>query len=112
MEVNANGKACGVKMARTETGRRMRRPPPRGDRPRPEHVVPADAVVMASACPHSMEWLALYSVELTPRPWLSPRKAAKTPSRPATENLSLWSDIVRGSDLVVTAIAEGREAAD
>ncbi len=89
VEVNANGKVCGVKMARTEMGQ----PDAKGRRraeivPGSEHVVPADAVVMAFGFrPHSMEWLAKHSVELDSAV-LSPRKAAKTPSRPATRKSS------------------------
>ncbi len=66
VEVNANGKVCGVKMARTEMGQ----PDAKGRRRAEivagsEHVVPADAVVMAFGFrPHSMEWLAKHSVEL------------------------------------------------
>jgi glutamate synthase (NADPH/NADH) small chain len=86
VEVNANGKVCGVKMARTEMGQ----PDAKGRRRAEivagsEHVVPADAVVMAFGFrPHSMEWLAKHALSWILRAVLLRRKAMKTRSRPAT----------------------------
>ena len=84
IEVNGNGKVSGVKMVRTEMGE----PDAKGRRRAEivagsEHIVPADAVIMAFGF----------------RPHSNPKIFA-------------GGDIVRGSDLVVTAIAEGRKAAD
>ena len=92
IEVNGNGKVSGVKMVRTEMGE----PDAKGRRRAEivagsEHIVPADAVIMAFGFrPHNMEWLAKHS----------------------NPKIFAGGDIVRGSDLVVTAIAEGRKAAD
>lgn len=86
IEVNGNGKVSGVKMVRTEMGE----PDAKGRRRAEivagsEHIVPADAVIMAFGFrPHNMEWLAKHSVELDSQGRIIARKAATTPSRPAT----------------------------
>ena len=88
--MNANGKVSGVKMARTEMGA----PDAKGRRRAEivagsEHVIPADAVVMAFGFrPHSMEWLAKHSVELDSQAASLRQKAATTRSRPATRKSS------------------------
>lgn len=92
VEVNANGKVCGVKMARTEMGQ----PDEKGRRraeivPGSEHVVPADAVVMAFGFrPHSMEWLAKHSVELDSGPYYRPGRQRKRLPDQQPENLRRW----------------------
>ncbi len=114
VEVNANGKVCGVKMARTEMGQ----PDAKGRRraeivPGSEHVVPADAVVMAFGFrPHSMGGWRSTASNWTPRAVLSPRKAAKTPSRPATRKSSPVAISFAVPIWWSPAIAEGRKAAD
>ena len=114
IEVNANGKVSGVKMARTEMGQ----PDAKGRRraeivPGSEHVVPADAVVMAFGFrPHSMEWLAKHSVELDSQGRIIAPEGHENAFQTSNPKIFAGGDIVRGSDLVVTAIAEGRKAAD
>ena len=114
VEVNANGKVCGVKMARTEMGQ----PDAKGRRRAEivagsEHVVPADAVVMAFGFrPHSMEWLAKHSVELDSQGRIIAPEGSDNAFQTSNPKIFAGGDIVRGSDLVVTAIAEGRKAAD
>ena len=114
IEVNANGKVCGVKMARTEMGQ----PDAKGRRRAEivagsEHVVPADAVVMAFGFrPHSMEWLAKHSVELDSQGRVIAPEGSDNAFQTSNPKIFAGGDIVRGSDLVVTAIAEGRKAAD
>ena len=114
VEVNANGKVCGVKMARTEMGE----PDAKGRRRAEivagsEHVVPADAVVLAFGFrPHSMEWLAKHSVELDSQGRIIAPERSDNAFQTSNPKIFAGGDIVRGSDLVVTAIAEGRKAAD
>ncbi len=110
VEINANGKVCGVKMARTEMGA----PDAKGRRRAEivagsEHVVPADAVVMAFGFrPHSMEWLAKHSVELDSQGRIiAPEGSENAFQTSNPPKIFAGGDIVRGSDLVVTAIAEG-----
>ena len=61
--------------------------------------------------PHAMPWLTPYDVELDQ--W-GRIKAADTEFAFQTSNPKIFAggDAVRGSDLVVTAIDEGRKAAD
>ncbi|CCJ95185.1 Glutamate synthase [NADPH] small chain [Cronobacter malonaticus 681] len=114
VEINANGKVCGVKMARTQMGE----PDEKGRRraeivPGSEHVLPADAVVMAFGFrPHSMEWLAQHSVELDSQGRVIAPEGNENAFQTSNPKIFAGGDIVRGSDLVVTAIAEGRKAAD
>ncbi len=114
VEVNANGKVCGVKMARTEMGE----PDAKGRRRAEivagsEHVVPADAVVLAFGFrPHSMEWLKEHSVELDSQGRIIAPERSDNAFQTSNPKIFAGGDIVRGSDLVVTAIAEGRKAAD
>jgi glutamate synthase (NADPH/NADH) small chain len=114
IEVNANGKVSGVKMARTEMGA----PDAKGRRRAEivagsEHVIPADAVVMAFGFrPHSMEWLAKHSVELDSQGRVIAPEGSDNAFQTSNPKIFAGGDIVRGSDLVVTAIAEGRKAAD
>ena len=114
VEVNANGNVSGVKMVRTEMGE-----PDANGRRRAEivagseHVLPADAVVMAFGFrPHSMEWLAQHSVELDSQGRIIAPERSDNPFQTSNPKIFAGGDIVRGSDLVVTAIAEGRKAAD
>ncbi len=78
-----------------------------------EHVLPADVVIMAFGFqPHQMNWLEPYGVELDQ--WGRIKAAAKQTYQFQTSNEKIFAggDAVRGSDLVVTAIDEGRKAAE
>lgn len=114
LELNDKGHISGVKMVKTalgapdEAGRR---------RPQPvegsEHVLPADAVVMAFGFqPHAMPWLSEFDVALDD--WGRIKAPAQAEFAYQTTNPKIFAggDAVRGSDLVVTAIDEGRKAAD
>ncbi|VDZ76474.1 glutamate synthase [Salmonella bongori] len=114
IDVNANGKVSGVKMVRTKMGE----PDAKGRRRAEiiagsEHVVPADAVIMAFGFrPHRMEWLAKHSVELDSQGRIIAPERSDNAFQTSNPKIFAGGDIVRGSDLVVTAIAEGRQAAD
>ena len=76
-----------------------------------EFLLPADAVIMAFGFkPHAMPWLTEHHVELD----LQGRIVAPANRGYQTSNPKIFAggDAVRGSDLVVTAIAEGRKAAE
>ena len=114
VEVNGNGRVSGVKVARTELGA-----PDANGRRRPEivagseHVVPADAVIMAFGFrPHAMQWLEKHSVELDSQGRILAPEGSDNPFQTSNPKIFAGGDAVRGSDLVVTAIAEGRKAAD
>ncbi|PCD87931.1 FAD-dependent oxidoreductase [Vibrio mediterranei] len=114
IEVDANGNTCGVKVVKTALGE-----PDEAGRRRPEpvegseHVLAADAVIMAFGFqPHQMSWLEPYSVELDQ--WGRIKAPASQEFMYQTTNKKIFAggDAVRGSDLVVTAIDEGRKAAE
>jgi glutamate synthase (NADPH/NADH) small chain len=108
------GQACGVKVVETELGE------PDADgrrRPQPIHgseeVLEADAVIVAFGFqPSPPEWLA--EVEVQTNDWNGVIAEEEQQYKFQTSNPKIFAggDMVRGSDLVVTAIWEGREAAD
>jgi glutamate synthase (NADPH/NADH) small chain len=104
----------GVKVVRTQLGE-----PDEVGRRRPEvikdseYVIAADAVIMAFGFqPHAMSWLEPYSVELDQ--WGRIKAPLDQEFQFQTSNKKIFAggDAVRGSDLVVTAIDEGRKAAE
>ena len=114
IEINGAGKVCGVRMARTQLGA-----PDANDRRRPEiiagseHVLEADAVIMAFGFrPHKMDWLAEHGVELDDQGRIVAPEHRDSAFQTSNPKIFAGGDAVRGSDLVVTAIAEGRKAAD
>ena len=112
IEINNTGQVTGVKMVRTELGQ-----PDENGRRSPviiegsEFILPADAVIMAFGFrPHSMPWLAEHGVNFdTQGRIVAPEIKGYQTSHP---KIFAGGDAVRGSDLVVTAISEGRKAAE
>jgi glutamate synthase (NADPH/NADH) small chain len=114
IEVNEQGKVIGVKVVKTTLGE-----PDEAGRRKPvevsgsEHVLKADAVIMAFGFqPHKMDWLTPLGVELDD--WGRITASANQEFAFQTSNAKIFAggDAVRGSDLVVTAIDEGRKAAN
>ena len=114
LELNNAGHVVGVKVVKTALGE-----PDEAGRRRPEpvegseHVLEADAVIMAFGFqPHAMEWLEPFGVELDQ--WGRIKASGKQEFQYQTTNSKIFAggDAVRGSDLVVTAIDEGRKAAE
>ncbi|KMT65761.1 FAD-dependent oxidoreductase [Catenovulum maritimum] len=114
VEVDANGKATGVKFVKTQMGEpdangRRRAEQVEGS----EHVIPCDAVIVAFGFqPNPAPWLADYGVELDQ--WDRVKASAENQFKYQTTNEKIFAggDMVRGADLVVTAIDEGRKAAE
>ncbi len=81
--------------------------------PGSEHVIDADAVVMAFGFrPHRMDWLAAHDVQLDKQGRILAPEGSDNAFQTSNPKIFAGGDAVRGSDLVVTAIAEGRKAAD
>jgi glutamate synthase (NADPH/NADH) small chain len=59
-----------------------------------------------------MEWLAAHDVELDSQGRIVAPESSDNPYQTSNPKIFAGGDAVRGSDLVVTAIAEGRKAAD
>lgn len=106
-----NGRVTGIEVVETTMGE-----PDQNGRRRAEivegseHIIPCDAVIVAFGfAPHQMPFLADVGVTTDARG----RIEAKGEFKQQTANPKVFAggDVTRGSDLVVTAIAEGREAA-
>ena len=111
-----NGKVEGGKVVETRLGA----PDARGRR-RPEvvegseQVIPADRVAIAFGFrPSPAEWLEPHGVSLHEDGRVRVHTHAERPHKFQTANPKIFAggDMVRGSDLVVTAVFEGREAAE
>lgn len=114
IELNEQGQVSGVKVVKTALGE-----PDEAGRRRPEpvegseHILPADAVIMAFGFqPHAMPWLAAHDVELDQWGRVKAPKAGAYAFQTSNAKIFAGGDAVRGSDLVVTAIDEGRRAAE
>ena len=114
IEIVGNGKVEGIKVVTTELGepdeRGRRRPEPI---PGSEEVISADSVIVAFGFqPSPADWFAGAKVEVDERGRV--KAPAEQDHKYQTTNAKIFAggDMVRGSDLVVTAIWEGREAAE
>lgn len=113
LTLDADGRVNGIRMLRTALGepdaQGRRRPVPVAGS---EFVMPADAVIMAFGfTPHAMPWLQAQGVDTDDRGRI--RASVESRYRYQTSNPQIFAggDAVRGADLVVTAMAEGRHAA-
>ena len=103
----------GVKLVQTRLGE----PDARGRRlPQPvagsEQIVPADAVIIAFGfLPSPPPWLDAHQVRLHDNGRVRVSAHAAQPFQTTNPRVFAGGDMVRGSDLVVTAVFEGREAA-
>ena len=108
------GQACGVKMIRTELGEPgedgRRRPQPI---PGSEEVLEADAVIIAFGFqPSPPDWFKDIEVQTNDWDGVIADEVQKFPFQTSNPKVFAGGDMVRGSDLVVTAIWEGRQAAE
>ena len=103
----------GVKLVSTRLGA----PDARGRRvpepvPGSEEIVPADAVIIAFGfVPNPPAWLERHEIRLHASGRVRVSSAAARPYQTTNPKVFAGGDMVRGSDLVVTAVFEGREAA-
>jgi glutamate synthase (NADPH/NADH) small chain len=112
--VDEQGKVAGVKMVKTQLGE-----PDENGRRRAEevagseHVIEATKVLMAFGFkPHKMDWLEPYGVEINHWGGINAPEQGEFTHQTTNPKIFAGGDIVRGSDLVVTAIFEGRNAAE
>lgn len=114
IEVNAEGKVIGVKVVTTQMGA----PDAKGRRsPQPvegsEQILPADAVVIAFGFqPSPPQWLVDMGVELDSKGRVIASEKSTFAMQTNQQKIFAGGDMVLGSDLVVTAIAQGRKAAE
>lgn len=112
--VGENGQVTGVRFVQTELGA----PDNRGRRvpqviPHSEHIVPADTVLIAFGFrPSPAAWLQEIGVEVDASGRvIAPQNSDKPAFQTSNPKVFAGGDMVRGSDLVVTAVFEGRNAA-
>ncbi|MFC0266761.1 FAD-dependent oxidoreductase [Kushneria aurantia] len=112
-------KVEGVKFVRT----RMGEPDDNGRQraevvPDSEEIIDCDAVVVAFGFqPHEVDWYSDHRVEIDARgrvvaPEKGDLQARRFAFQTGNEKIFAGGDMVRGSDLVVTAVWEGRQAAE
>lgn len=113
IQTDGQGRVSGVLAVRTEMGE-----PDQHGRRRPreiegsEQLIEADAVILAFGFkPSPGAWLTEAGVRLDERGLIQAPQRARYPFQSSCPKVFAGGDAVRGSDLVVTAIAEGRRAA-
>ena len=113
VEIIGTDHVTGVKVVTTQlgdpdaTGRRRPEPVPGS-----EQVLPADAVIIAFGFrPNPADWLAEHNVTTSDDGRIRVSSDVVTPFQTDNPKIFAGGDMVRGSDLVVTAVHEGREAA-
>ena len=78
-----------------------------------EEVLPADVVLIAFGFrPSPPEWLEKVKVSVNDWGGVEAPEESEFPFQTDNPKIFAGGDMVRGSDLVVTAIAEGRKAAE
>jgi glutamate synthase (NADPH/NADH) small chain len=113
LEITGSDHVSGVRVIRTKLGSPgsdgRRRPEPV---PGTEEILPADAVLIAfgfGASPAS--WFADFNIGLTTDGLIDVNDNGREAFQTTNPQVFAGGDMVRGSDLVVTAVFEGREAA-
>ena len=111
--IGENGRVTGVKLATTQLGeadeRGRRRPEVV---PGSEEIIDADAVIIAFGFrPNPASWFKDFNIKINE--WGGVQASQNLALKFQTSNPKVFAggDMVRGSDLVVTAVFEGREAA-
>jgi len=114
VEIVGNGKAEGVKMVTTELGA----PDARGRRapqvvPGSEEIIPAERVIIAFGFqPNPAPWFTEFGIRCDERGRVKAPALARYRYQTTNPKVFAGGDMVRGSDLVVTAVFEGRTAAE
>lgn len=114
VEVVGNGKVEGIKVVTTALGE----PDERGRRspqaiPGSEEIISADAVVIAFGFrPSPAPWFSDYGVEIDEGGRVVAPEQGACAFQTTNPKIFAGGDMVRGSDLVVTAVWEGRQAAE
>lgn len=114
LAIVGKGQVSGVKVIETELGE----PDAKGRRSAveiagSEQVISADVVVLAFGFrPSPATWFTQQHIQLDTQGRVLAPEQGKYPMQTHNPKIFAGGDMVRGSDLVVTAIAEGRKAAE
>ncbi len=112
--VGENGQVTGIKVVSTQMGE----PDENGRRraevvPGSEEILDADAILVAFGFrPSPAPWFADFGIDLHEDGRVKAPEAGNFAFQTSNPKVFAGGDMVRGSDLVVTAIAEGRSAAE
>ncbi len=112
--IEGNGTVKGVRVVTTQLGE----PDDRGRRmpeevPDTEEFLPADAVLIAFGFrPNPASWMNDFHINLDDRGRVVAPEAGEFKHQTSNPQVFAGGDMVRGSDLVVTAVFEGRNAAE
>jgi glutamate synthase (NADPH/NADH) small chain len=114
VEIVGNGQVEGVKVVTTQLGepdeRGRRRPEPV---PGSEEIIMADAVIIAFGFrPSPADWFSKFNIEVDERGRVKAPLQQEYKHQTSNPKVFAGGDMVRGSDLVVTAVYEGRQAAE
>lgn len=114
VEIVGSNKVEGIKLVSTKLGE----PDDRGRR-RPEvvagseEIIPADVIIVAFGFrPSPQPWFSDFGIDIDERGRVVAPDNGQYKYQTSNSKVFAGGDMVRGSDLVVTAIWEGREAAD
>lgn len=114
IEIVGTDRVEGVKLVTT----RLSEPDERGRRrpeviPGTEEIVPADRVVVAFGFqPSPSPWFEDFGIQMDERGRVKAPSESEYAHQTSNEKVFAGGDMVRGSDLVVTAVYEGRQAAE
>ena len=114
VEIVGDNKVEGVKVVTTQLGA----PDARGRRtpqavPGSEEVIPADRVLIAFGFqPNPAPWFTEFGIQCDERGRVKAPAMAQYKHQTTNPKVFAGGDMVRGSDLVVTAVFEGRNAAE
>ncbi len=114
IEIVGNGKVEGLKVISTQLGEPdengRRRPEPV---PGSEMIIPADAVIVAFGFqPNPPEWVAGNNINTDERDRVVAAEEQEYMKQTSNPKVFAGGDMVRGSNLVVSAIWDGRKAAE
>jgi glutamate synthase (NADPH/NADH) small chain len=114
VEIVGDGKVEGIKLVSTQLGE-----PDENGRRRPEvipgseEILPTDAVIIAFGFqPSPADWFEPNNVKVDDWKRVTAAEHQEFSFQTSHEKIFAGGDMVRGSDLVVTAIYEGRQAAE
>lgn len=114
VEIVGNGNVQGVKVVTTqlgapdERGRRMPEPVPDT-----EEILPADAAIIAFGFrPSPANWFEEHNIAIDERGRVKATEKAEFKYQTSNPKVFSGGDMVRGADLVVTAVFDGRLAAE
>ncbi len=114
IEIIGEGKVEGIKVISTQLGeadeRGRRRPEPVAGS---EEIIPADRIIIAFGFrPSPAKWFADFKIDIDDRGRVVADQHQEYAHQTSQPKVFAGGDMVRGSDLVVTAIYEGRQAAE